>query len=38
MGPFNNGQVIIVLINRIFCYRVLKHEIEEANRDSMTSF
>jgi len=38
MGPFNNGQVIIVLINEIFCYRILKHEIEEANRGSMISF
>jgi len=38
MGPFNNGQVIIVLINEIFCYRVLKHEIEDSNWGYMISF
>jgi hypothetical protein len=31
MGPFNNGQVIIVLIKEIFSYRVLKHKIEDSN-------
>jgi hypothetical protein len=31
MGPFNNGQVIIVLIKGIFSYRVLKHKIEDSN-------
>jgi hypothetical protein len=38
MGPFNNGQVIIVLIKGIFSYRVLKHKIEDSNWSYMTNF